>query len=299
VATDTNDLLTLGEGVAFTDDTSFGAGGTMVHVQGNGTVVYNGTTDYQGTIMINNANFEVNGLIDHAPVLVCRNMSYGAQRGMLSGSGTLTGEVFANSGTIYPKPGGTITLGSLILNSAGGGSLGSLVRIEINSSSVASKVTVTGTAELAGTLNIDIDPAAIPGSYIILTSSEVTGTFDTVTFTRATPFYTIIYQPTYVQLNYIGPALLEPPSHVEGTQVKNSFGMEYELYNHLTWRSSPSDAVVGYNIYRNGRKIGSVNASTYFYDDHNRLKGVPYVYEITSYNSSGDESSPVRIVISG
>ena len=61
---DADDLLTLGDQVAFTDDTSFGAGGTSVFVTGNGTVIYNGTTDYQGTITINNANFKVNGLID-------------------------------------------------------------------------------------------------------------------------------------------------------------------------------------------------------------------------------------------
>ena len=45
----------------------FGGGGTSVFVTGNGTVVYNGTTDYQGTVTINNANFKVNGLIDEAP----------------------------------------------------------------------------------------------------------------------------------------------------------------------------------------------------------------------------------------
>ena len=36
----------------------------------------------------------------------------------LSGSGTLTGDVFVNSGTISPDTGGTLTLGSLTLNSA-------------------------------------------------------------------------------------------------------------------------------------------------------------------------------------
>ena len=59
---DASDLLTLGEQVAFTDDTLFGGEGTSVYVTGNGTVVYNGTTDYQGTILINNANFKVNGV---------------------------------------------------------------------------------------------------------------------------------------------------------------------------------------------------------------------------------------------
>ena len=64
VANDIGDLLVLGTGVAFTDDTVFGGGGTNVNVTGNGTVVYNGTTEYQGYIRIDNANFKVNGEID-------------------------------------------------------------------------------------------------------------------------------------------------------------------------------------------------------------------------------------------
>ena len=76
LAQDTNDLLTLGEGVGFTDDTVFGAGGTSVLVTGNGTVVYNGTTGYQGVVKVNNANFKVNGEIDAASIFVCRNLSF-------------------------------------------------------------------------------------------------------------------------------------------------------------------------------------------------------------------------------
>ena len=55
---DAGDLLTLGDQVAFTDDTIFGAGGTSVFVTGNGTVVYNGTTDYQGTIINQQCEFQ-------------------------------------------------------------------------------------------------------------------------------------------------------------------------------------------------------------------------------------------------
>ncbi len=199
-----SDLLTLGNQVAFTDDTTFGAGGTSIFVRGNGTVVYNGTTDYQGTVTINNANFKVNGHIDQASVFVCRNSSFSAQRGILSGIGVLAGSIFANSGTISPDAGGTLTLGSLILNSAGSGSLGSLVHIDIDSSGT-SLVAVTGPASLAGTLEINLDSSATPGSYTLLTSSSITGIFDSVTFTGLTPTYTLSYlpvgAPTFVQLN--------------------------------------------------------------------------------------------------
>ena len=225
---------------------------------------------------------------------------------MLSGIGTLTGDVYVNSGTIAPDAGGTLTLGSLTLNSADliDGTLGSLVYVEIDSGGT-SLVSVIGSASLAGTLEIDLEPNANPGSYIILTSSGITGTFDSVTFTGPTPNYSLLYlpvgNPTFVQLNFLGyptpPIILEPPSHLKGGQEKNDFAMQYELYNQLNWTPSPSSGVVGYFIYRDGVKIASVDASTYAYQDHNRKKGASYLYAITAFNTSGNESTPVNVVV--
>ncbi|MBL8270744.1 MAG: choice-of-anchor D domain-containing protein [Steroidobacter sp.] len=213
-AQDAGDVLTLGDQVAFTDDTVFGLGGTSVFVTGNGTVAYNGTTDYQGTVTVNNANFKVNGAIDAAPIFVCRNSSLSSQRGTLSGVGSLTGNVFVNSGTIAPDPEQTLTLGSLSLNPANllANALGSLVRIAISANSTPSVVSVTGPASLAGTLQISLDPAALPGTYRILTSSAITGTFDTIAFTGATPLYTLNYQPGYVEFVFTGFAPAPTPA---------------------------------------------------------------------------------------
>ena len=302
LASDTNDLLTLGSQVAFTDDTSFNGGGTTVFVKGNGTIIYNGTTDYSGSVIVNNANFKVNGLIDTASILVCRNIGFSSQRGTLSGTGTLTGNVYVNSGTISPDNGGTLTLGSLTLNSADpiNNTLGSLVHIDINSSGTTSVVAVTGSASLAGTLEMAIDPNAPHGTYQILTSSVITGTFDSVTFTGPTPNYSLSYLPSsnpmFVQFDFLGFAPA-PPSNLQGKQKKNDFGLQYELYNQLIWTPSPSTGVTGYFIYRDGIKIATVDASTYTYQDHNRRMGVTYTYAITSFNSLGSESSPVTIVI--
>ena len=169
----------------------------------------------KGPSLINNANFKVNGLIDEASIFVCRNIGFSSQRGTLSGSGTLTGDVFVNSGTISPDTGGTLTLGSLTLNSADpvDGTLGSLVHIEIDSSGT-SLVSVTGPASLAGILEIDLDPNATPGTYTVLTSSGITGTFDSVTFTGTTPNYSLSYlplgTPTFVQFDFLGyPSILD------------------------------------------------------------------------------------------
>ena len=221
MAQDAGDLLTLGDQVAFIDDTTFGAGGTSVFVRGNGTVVYNGTTDYQGFIGVYNANFKVNGEIDATSIFVCRNVSFSLQRGTLSGVGTLTGDVFVNSGVISPDTGGTLTLGGLALNSANPAfnTIGSVVHIQIDSSSTPSVVSVTGPASLAGTLEIDLDPNAQPGTYTILTSSGITGTFDSVTFTGSTPNFTLSYlpvgAPTFVQFDLLASS---PP----GTSVTGS-----------------------------------------------------------------------------
>ena len=175
-----------------------------------GTVVYNGTTDYQGSIRVSNANFKVNGEIDEASIFVCRNLNFNPQRGTLSGAGTLTGNVFVNSGAVAPDSEATLTLGSLSLNPANPSTdtLGSLVQITIGSNSVPSVVSVTGAASLAGTLQIALDPNAVPKSYKILTSSAITGTFDAVVFTGATPIYEIHYQPTFVEFVFAG---FEPP----------------------------------------------------------------------------------------
>ncbi len=302
MAYDAGDLLTLGEEVAFADDTQFGAGGTSVLVKGSGTVVYNGTTDYQGTIQINNANFKVNGLINTASIFVCRNSSFSSQRGTLSGIGALTGDVFVNSGTIAPDTAGTLTLGSLSLHPAdpGSGILGSLVHIEIDSGSTPSTVAVTGPASLAGTLEIDIDSNAQPGTYIILTSSAITGTFDSVTFTGATPNYSLSYLPTFVQFDFLGYSptnILQPPTNLQGKQKKNNFGFAYELYNQLSWTPSSSSGVTGYFVYRDGERIATVDASTYVYKDHHRPRGVSSVYSLVAYDGSGTMSSSVTVTV--
>ncbi|MBY0371985.1 hypothetical protein K2X33_14965, partial [bacterium] len=201
LAQDVDDLLTLGSGVGFIDDTSFGAGGTNVYAKGDGTIIYNGTTDYAGAVTIQNANFKVNGAIDNAPITVDRDTGFSTQKGTLSGTGTLTGGVTAAAGIISADAGGTLTLGNLNLGST------SEIHSEIDSGGT-SLVGVTGAAALAGTLELNVDSDATVGTYQILTSSGITGTFDSVSFTGITPAeYTLSYlpvgAPTYVQFNIL------------------------------------------------------------------------------------------------
>ncbi len=305
-AEDADDILTLGEQVAFTDDTTFGAGGTSVFVTGNGTVIYNGTTDYPGNITINNANFKVNGQIDTASISVCRNLSISSQRGTLSGAGTVTGDVFVNSGVISPDAGETLTLGSLTLSSADiiGGTPGSLVHITIDAGN-SSLVSVNGSVSLAGTLEIELGPNAHVGTYQILQSligGSITGTFDAITFTGDTPEYLLSYlpigSPTFVQFEFLGfPSGLQPASDFQGVQRQNNFGFVYELYNQLQWSLSPSAEVTGYFIYRDGEKIATLSATTNSYQDHNRPQGVRTLYALVAFDADGNVSSPVTTTV--
>lgn len=208
-ASQSGDVLTIGDGVTFVDDTGFGGSGTSVLVQGLGKVIYGGTlSSYQGQIKIYNANFQVDGLIDHTAILVCRSLSIGEQRGTLSGSGTLTGTVSVNSGIISPTSGASLTLGQLTLSPADplNNALGSLVHIDISSSGT-SLVNVTGSASLAGILQLNVDSSTLPGSYTILSSTGITGTFDHIEFEGTEPNYSLSYlplgSPTYVQFELL------------------------------------------------------------------------------------------------
>ncbi|MBP6892079.1 hypothetical protein KBB68_00715 [Candidatus Babeliales bacterium] len=298
-ADDANDLLTLTDQVAFVDDTSFGTAGTNLFVRGNGTVIYNGTTNYEGSITINNANFKVNGTINSAGVSVCRDIGFSAQRGTLSGSGSLTGAVLANSGAIYPDDGGTLTLGSLHLNSAiPGSTLGSLVHIAIDADGT-SLVSVTGAAILAGILEFDLDSTTPVGSYTVLTSSGITGTFDSVQFTGTTPNYRLSYlpagSPTFVQIDFEG--FLIAPTNFVGKQKKSNFGLEYELYNQLTWKTSTASRFAGYYLYRDDEKIATLDAFATSYQDHNRPRGVFSVYSLVTFDTSGNTSQSVNVTV--
>lgn len=324
MAQDANDLLILGAEVAFADDTIFGGSGTNVYVKGNGTVVYNGTTSYPGNVMINNANFKVNGQINEAAIYVCRNIGFSSQRGMLSGGGILTGNVFVNSGTISPDTGSTLTLGGLSLHPANPASntLGSLVHIEIDSSSTPSTVTVTGPASLAGTLEIDLDPNAMPGTYTILTSSAITGTFNSVTFTGKTPNYSLSYlplgNPSFVQFNFLGYPVPPPPPPPPSTRPAkpSKFAGKIKIGNHsklrlkTKWKPSPSENVSKYKIYKKDKLIATITDLAQlsymkklhprnYYKKHlyHYRKYLHQRYTIRAVNTDGLKSSAVHLKV--
>lgn len=214
--------------------------------------------------------------------------------GTLSGTGTVTGTVFSSSGSIALSAGETLTLGNLDMSN------NSTLGIQIDSERI-SELLVTGTATVAGSLQIKLNPIAARETYTILNASGgITGTFDSISFSGPTPLYTLAYvpieQPTSVQLNFLGYPP-NPPTNLIGFQRKNDFGVIYELFNTLQWQSSSSVDVQGYYIYRDNIIIAIVSAATTSYQDHNQPRGGISVYGVAAFDSNGNTSSQATVVI--
>jgi len=94
-----------------------------------------------------------------------------------------------------------------------------------------------------------------------------------------------------------GPPAILPPANLTGRQRKNNFGLQYELFNTLKWNASPSFNVAGYNIYKNGVLITSVNRFTLQYKQHNQKKGAETLYSVTAFDLMGNESTEIDVII--
>ncbi len=92
--------------------------------------------------------------------------------------------------------------------------------------------------------------------------------------------------------------VVAPPHHLRGEVIKNKFFTQTDIVNFLTWKASPDESVTSYNIYRDGKLIGTVLATSRLeFVDHNRRDDKTYVYEVVAANADGVLSSPVTIEI--
>ncbi len=89
---------------------------------------------------------------------------------------------------------------------------------------------------------------------------------------------------------------LSSPTDLTGYQKKNDVGLEYELFNILNWKESPS-SVAGYYVYRENVRIATLSASTFQYEDHNRQKGIQTLYSVTAFDVQSNESSAITIIV--
>lgn len=101
--------------------------------------------------------------------------------------------------------------------------------------------------------------------------------------------------------NPIGIALkgMQPPRSVKVKQASNKYGVVTEYFNYLTWEQSPSLALAGYEIRRNGTLIKTLGPDALSYKDHNQSPSKRDIYTITAIDGTGLKSFPVTIVAQG
>lgn len=146
------------------------SGPGSVTLAGSGMVVFNGINTYAGGTNLNAGTLQV-GDAAHSGASLAGAVAV-APGATLSGYGTIGGTV-VNSGTVTPGGGGigTLTVGNY--TQAANGAL----QIEV-SPITASKLNVTGTANLSGVLVLSFDPGAYSKSvYDIVHAGSITGTF--------------------------------------------------------------------------------------------------------------------------
>jgi uncharacterized repeat protein (TIGR01451 family) len=215
--TNTLSILTPIEG----DETNGPDGAGGLQKIGTGTLRLNGANTYSGTTAVDQGVLDLNGSVAGSAGI--------GGLGTLSGNATVSGAL-TNSGTLSPGDGiGTLHAASLVLTPT------SHVKMELAAGGTNDLVAATGTAQLAGSLEIDLDPAAnVPGTHTLLTSSAISGTFSAVTFVGAVPAaYSIAYlpvgAPTSVQLIITTPPVIAIAKTADASQVLAGQTMHYTI----------------------------------------------------------------------
>ena len=187
-----NNTSTTFSGVLADGGLGGGTGGSLTHV-GTGTLILSGTSTYTGATSVNAGTLLVDGSIASSSLLTVNS---GATAG---GSGILPTTVITSGGALSPGDGavGTATVnGSLTFNS------GSTYVVHVSSVG-SSRTNVTGSANLAGTVNAQVASASLGRAYTILSAAGGLGqtTFDAIASSNPNFNASLSYTSTDVLLN--------------------------------------------------------------------------------------------------
>lgn len=232
--------------------------------------------------------------------------------GLLNGFGSYSGSV-QNNGELNPGNARTVsdlfTVGNYTQTSDGT----LLIKGFVNSNGdrLVDKLTVLNQANLNGTLSFDPLLGSVfeaGDEFTILQAANINGTFSTVHFNLTPGLQAeVIYnsQTVVIQISAlcqcpecplcpVCPSSLLPPSHLRGQRLNDY--CKREAINLLSWQPSPSEDIATYRIYRNGKRIGTVNASAALsFKDSQIKRGKCYHYAVTAVNDQEEESTAAKL----
>jgi outer membrane autotransporter protein len=188
-----NNLSTTVSGVISDGGSSGGTGGQLIKT-GTGNLTLTNTELYTGATTVNGGTLTIDGSIALSSGV---NVNSG---GTLAGTGTVSSTVVNSGGTLAPGNNnvGTLTVhGNLTFNA------GSIFLVDVTPAT-ASKVSVTGTASLNGTVEaVFVTGSYLTNAYTILTATGGrTGTFTNLVTVNLPAFLTasLTYDPNDVML---------------------------------------------------------------------------------------------------
>jgi outer membrane autotransporter protein len=215
-----NNLSTVFSGVISDGGSSGGTGGQLVKV-GTGNLTLTNVETYTGTTMVDGGTLTVNGSIAASSGVAVNS------GGTLAGTGTVSTTTVNSGGTLAPGNNAVGTLnvaGNLTFNA------GSIFLVDVTPTT-ASKVNVSGTASLNGTVEAVFAPGSyLANAYTILTATGGrTGTFANLVTVDLPAFLSasLTYDPNDVMLvtlrsNLNRPGLTQNQSAVAAA-LDNSF----------------------------------------------------------------------------